>query len=109
MMQDVLALIRQMLEKAVASMRMSQSLQSATAVSSQATVFAVSVFAMMQDVLALIRQRLEKEVASMHIPQWPHSATAVSPQATVFQARLFGRALRLLRNCTLFDGVLPRR
>lgn len=63
----------------------------------------------LQDVLAAIRQRLEKAVATMHIPQWPQSATAVSPQATNFQARLFGRALRLLHNCTLFDGVLPRR
>lgn len=63
----------------------------------------------MQDVLASIRQRLEQAVAAMHIPQWPQSATAVSPQATNFQARLFDRALRLLHNCTLFDGILPRR
>eukprot|EP00884_Botryococcus_braunii_P016142 jgi/Botrbrau1/3210/Bobra.37_2s0040.1 len=64
----------------------------------------------LQELLGDVQARLKEAVAKVHVPQWPVEATSASPRAHATQARLFGKAVRLVRNVAGFEGTLaPRR
>lgn len=62
----------------------------------------------MQGCLAEVRARLEAAVARLRMPKWPRAAADAWRPAAVLLARRFGKALRLLRAITAFEGTLAR-
>lgn len=62
----------------------------------------------MLEVLSVVERRLEAAADSATLPPWPPAALTASGRARAHLARRFGRALRVLRVLSAFEGVLSR-
>ena len=62
----------------------------------------------LQECLTEVQTSLADAVDKLRVPQWPHGAAAAWRQAGALLAGRFGKALRLLRAITAFDGILAQ-